>query len=180
MLDLLLLPLIVYAACGLALSLIVHLVTLFDVKPGPEELLLVLSLAAYIGALLLWIPVGLIMIRMTGIMGAWRLGSDLSVWHAAVAQSPRWMRYMTYALFGYAIITLAILVLAPAWDGNAPRIFSQGVSGHWMLLYSAGLAILTTAYRRGLRNLRPKCVNGHPAHLGDSSCSTCGAPIEGH
>jgi hypothetical protein len=180
MIDLLLLPWIVYAACGLVHSLIVHLVTLVGMKPAPEALFL----ALHIGIYPLWIPVVLVMIGMTGTAGAWRLATGLSVWNAALAPCPWWMRYMTQGLFIYGIINLAIFVMhMPRWDepaGHVPRLFWQGFSGHWMLHYSGGLAILTAAYRRGLRNLRPKCQSGHAARLGDSSCSTCGAPIDAH
>jgi hypothetical protein len=53
----------------------------------------------------------------------------------------------------------------------------HGFSGHWMAFYSAGLAVLTSAYRRGLSNLQRRCPSGHVVGWGDRFCPTCGASI---
>ena len=92
------------------------------------------------------------------------------------------MRYMTLGFFIYAIVNFAIFVLflAPTGrqvGGEPPGAVWRGFSGHRMVFYSAGLAILTGAYRKGLSNLEPKCPNGHNIGYGDRFCPTCGTPI---
>ena len=88
---------------------------------------------------------------------------------------------MTYGFFIYAIMNFAIfLMIAPTGkqtSGDPPSSVWRGFSGHWMVFYSAGLAILTTAYQRGMSNLEQKCPNGHSVGFGDRFCSTCGVQI---
>jgi hypothetical protein len=92
------------------------------------------------------------------------------------------MQYMTYGFFIYAIVNFVIFIfLAPSGkstSGAPPAVVWHGFSGHWMLFYSAGLAIITTAYRRGIANLSPQCANGHSISLGDKFCPVCGVPID--
>ena len=93
------------------------------------------------------------------------------------------MRYMTYGFLIYAIVNFAIFILflAPTGkhvSGDPPSAVWRGFSGHWMVFYSAGLAILTSAYRKGLsQTSEPKCPNGHSIGFGDKFCATCGTPI---
>lgn len=89
---------------------------------------------------------------------------------------------MTTGFFIYAIVnfTLFAIFSAPAGkqiSGDPPSAVWRGFSGHWMVFYSAGLAILTSAYRKGISNLEPKCPNGHSIGIGDKFCPTCGTPI---
>jgi len=178
MLDLLLLPLILYAACGLALSLIVHLVTFFGVKPGPDALFV----ALHVGIFPLWLPVAFISMRMAG---GWTRGWGWSVgwsaWKAILAECPPWMRNMTYGFLAYAVLNFVLfIIVTPSGKhppGGTPSVVWHGFSGHWMAFYSAGLAILTAARWRGLRNLQPRCPNGHTVTLGDRFCATCGVAI---
>jgi hypothetical protein len=91
------------------------------------------------------------------------------------------MKYMTYGFFLYAFVNFAIAVIRGVTKHQAsveptPDVW-QSFSGHWMFFYSAGLAILMTAYRRGLTNLSPKCRNGHVVDSEASVCPTCGAKI---
>jgi hypothetical protein len=63
---------------------------------------------------------------------------------------------MTYGFLIYAFANFALtLVLTsnavPVTNGHRgwpPGIMAHLYSGHWMLFYSAGLAILTSAWRR--------------------------------
>jgi hypothetical protein len=91
------------------------------------------------------------------------------------------MKYMTHGFFIYAIANFIIfMIIAPSEKqvGHVPPSAAwRGFSGHWMLFYSAGLAILSTAHRKGVSNLEPKCPNGHGVGFGDQFCSTCGAPL---
>ena len=174
----LLLPLMIYAACGLVLSLAVHLLTFAGIQPGGDAMFF----ALHIGIFPLWLPVVLIMSRMTGTTRGWSWDGGWSSWNRVLAGCPTWMRYMTYGFFGYAALNFAIfIVMAPTGKhpggGSPPSIVWHGFSGHWMAFYSAGLAVLTAAYRRGLGNLQTRCPNGHPVGVDDRFCPLCGTAI---
>ncbi len=175
MTQMLLLPLMIYAACGLALSLAVHVLSFFGIAPGGETLFT----ALHIGIFPLWVPAVLIMRQMSG--GGIRRND---FWKAALSGCPPWMRYMTYGFLAYAIINFVIFTFLvpshplPKQSGaELPPQVLHGFSGHWMAFYSAGLAIVTTAYRRGLSNLQRRCPFGHDVGWGDRFCPTCGASI---
>jgi len=125
----------------------------------------------------LWLPVVLISQKMFG--SAPRMGH----WKMALSGCPPWMKYMTYGFFSYAFVNFAIFFLLTATHpqakgGAEPAVeVLRGFSGHWMAFYSAGLAILTTAYRRGLSNLQRKCPFGHEIGWSDRFCPTCGSSI---
>src|SRR5262249_47960126 len=127
----------------------------------------------------LWLPVVLIARKMSG-DGIRRK----DFWKVAMSGCPPWMRYMTYGFFIYAVINFAIFVVLsmvhplPKQSGaELPPQVLHGFSGHWMAFYSAGLAIVTTAYRRGLSNLQRQCPFGHSVAWSDRFCPTCGASI---
>jgi hypothetical protein len=170
----LLLPLMLYAACGLALSLLVHVLSFFGIQFGGNTLFFGL----HIGIFPLWIPVVLIAQKM---MGAGTSRKDF--WKIALSGCPPWMKYMTYGFFIYAFVNFAIFMLIvsahppPKGATQPPAEVLHGFSGHWMAFYSAGLAILTTAYRRGLSNLQRKCPFGHEIGWNDKFCPTCGAAV---
>jgi hypothetical protein len=170
--DALLIPLMVYAACGLVLSLAVHILSFFGVTLGSTTLFT----ALHVGIFPLWIPVVLIGRKMAG--GGMRRGD---FWKAALSGCPPWMKYMTYGFFAYAVANFALFMFyAPSGQhagANVPADVAHGFSGHWMAFYSAGLAIVTTAYRRGLSNLQRTCPFGHEVSWTDRFCPTCGASV---
>jgi hypothetical protein len=170
--DVLLILLIVYAACGLVLSLTVHILSFFGIALGGTTLFV----ALHIGIFPLWIPVVFIGQKVAG--GGMRRGD---FWKAALSGCPPWMKYMTYGFFAYAVANFVVFMFyAPVGQKTGANVLAtvvHGFSGHWMAFYSAGLAILTTAYRRGLSNLARKCPFGHDVSWGDRFCPTCGAAI---
>lgn len=173
MTQLLLPPLMAYAACGLVLSLAAHLLSMFGVQFGTP-----FFTALHVGIFPLWIPVVFLSMKMTA--GANRR----DFWNIALSGCPPWMRYMTRGFFIYAVVNFAIffvlsIVHQPATQGGGapPAEVLHGFSGHWMAFYSAGLAILTTAYRRGLSNLTRHCPFGHDVGWSDKFCPSCGASI---
>jgi hypothetical protein len=164
----------VYAACGLVLSLAVHLLSFFGLQLGGTTLFG----ALHIGIFPLWFAVVLISKKLTG--GARRR----DYWKAALSGCPAWMRYATYGFFIYALVNFILFAaVAPTGrqigGGAPPSSVWHGFSGHWMAFYAAGLAVLTAAYRRGLSNLEQKCPNGHVIGFADKFCATCGVSIDG-
>lgn len=174
MTQILLPPLMLYAACGLVLSLVVHILSFFGIQFGGNTLFFGL----HVGIFPLWIPVVLVSRKMMG--GAPRK----DFWKAALSGCPPWMKYMTYGFFIYAFVNFAIFIVLlqmhppPRGTTEPPAAVLHGFSGHWMAFYSAGLAILTTAYRRGLSNLQRKCRFGHEIGWSDRFCPTCGAAVD--
>ncbi|WP_197086770.1 hypothetical protein [Bradyrhizobium sp. LTSPM299] len=167
-------PLIVYATCGLALSLVAHILSMFGVELGMP-----VFVALHVGIFPLWIPVVLLSMRMTG--GG---TNRKDFWKVALSGCPAWMKYMTYGFFIYAAVNFAIFFVLvslhppPKQVGGAPpSVVLHGFSGHWMAFYSAGLAILVTAYRRGLSNLQRRCPFGHNVGWSDRFCPACGSSL---
>jgi hypothetical protein len=134
MTQILLSPLMLYAACGLALSLVVHILSFFGIQFGGNTLFFGL----HVGIFPLWIPVVFIAQKMTG--GAQRR----DFWKVALSGCPPRMKYMTYGFFIYAFVNFAIFIIVvsmhpPAKGGTAlPPEVLHGFSGHWMAFYSAG------------------------------------------
>ena len=91
---------------------------------------------------------------------------------------------MTYGFFIYAFVNFAIFFVLvsmhpPAKSGGGPPAeVLHGFSGHWMAFYSAGLAILTTAYREGFSNLQRRCPFSHEIGWNDKFCPTCGSAAD--
>ena len=177
MTQILLPPLMLYAACGLVLSLVVHILSFFGIQFGGKDLFFGL----HIGVFPLWIPVVLIAQKMSGNSSRWEF------WTRALSGCPTWMKYMTYCFFIYAFINFAIFLLLTVAHPHAKGELEpsaevlHGFSGHWMAFYSAGLAVLTSAYYRGLSNLQPRCRYGHEIGSNDQFCPKCGTAIDlGH
>lgn len=180
MVQVLLLLLIVYAACGLALSLAIHLAALAGFQPPGGNSLFV---ALHVGIFPLWIPVVLIGMKMTKgtrLSATWGW-SGWNLWNSMFSACPPWMKYMVYGFFIYAVLNFVLFVASVPTGkfvgSNVPSAAWRGFSGHWMVFYSAGLAILTSAHRKGISNLEPRCSNGHSIGFGDKFCPTCGTPI---
>jgi hypothetical protein len=167
-----------YAAVGLVSSLTAHLLALAGYQPGGNALFF----ALHVGIFPLWLPVMFIAMKMMRGMRPTGWASGHQFWKATMSGCPPWMKYMTYGFLFYAIANFAVFIMFPMptgkpVSGEPPASVWRGFSGHWMVFYSAGLAILTSAYRRGFDNLEPKCPNGHSVGYGDKFCPTCGVPI---
>jgi hypothetical protein len=139
--QILLLSLMAYAGTGLVLSLAAHLLAYTGQQPGGNALFF----ALHVGIFPLWIPVVLIAQKIT------RGAPRKDFWRIAASGCPAWMKQMTYIFFGYAIVNFLLFILsAPSSSrgaGPPPPAVWRGFSGHWMAFYSAGLAIVTTAYK---------------------------------
>ena len=90
--QVLLLPLMVYAACGLVLSLAAHLSALVGLQPGGTALFVGL----HVGIFPLWIPVVFIAMKLTGGMRP-TMTSKADYWNAMFSGCPAWMRGTGFA-----------------------------------------------------------------------------------
>jgi hypothetical protein len=172
MIKILLLPFIFYATCGLMLSAAVHVISLLGLQPIGKKWFM----ALHIGIFPLWLPVVIMSQRIA------KGTSKRDFWKVALSGCPVWMRYATYGLFVYALVNFAIFFLRlPGKNSRGQEPSNpvlQGFSGHWMAFYSAGLAVLVSAYRYTAAVPR-HCVNGHLIKGEPQHCSTCGVRIEG-
>ena len=150
--QILLLPLIGYAACGLALSLAAHLVSLAGFQP-PGGNALFTSLHCGIFPLVL----ALILISKM-VPGAIDVKTDN--WRLPfVPGCPTWISYTTRGLYIFALMNFAFLFLANLLSSGAPALSMshslgagdpsiaswRGFSSIWMVFYSFGLASLAAA-----------------------------------
>lgn len=167
-------PLMAVAACGLALSLAVHVMALAgDPIPGNH---LVWGLHA--GIFLVWIPTLLASIRTM------RCTNRREFWKVMLAGCPPWMRRAVFVLFGYAIVNfLLFLAAAPSLqnqqEGDLPPAVLRGFSGHWMIFYAAAFAVLYSWIRAPQLYRERKCPNGHVVPATARFCPECGQELSG-
>lgn len=144
MTDGVLLPAMVYAAVGLGLSVVVHALSFAGVEIGGTTLFWVM----HAGIFPLWAPVALAGGKMR------RRAPDKDHWESTMSGCPAWMRYMAQGFFVYggvvcvsAALCMAIL---PPDAQNGILLGRCAFSAVWMIFYSVGLAIVTSAFLQGL------------------------------
>ncbi|MCW0460360.1 hypothetical protein NB717_001428 [Xanthomonas sacchari] len=166
----LLLPLLVLAALGFVLSLIVHVMALDGyVPPGGEAVF-----AMHFGVFIVWLPTVLLFLRLNHTL------KSRHSWKRSLAGSPRWMRYATYGLFAYAIVNFLIVAHLTGDQPKAPGVtptLLRGFSGHWMFFYGMAFSMLYSVYRKPWLLSVAKCPSGHHVDHADRFCSSCGAAL---
>jgi hypothetical protein len=155
------------SAIGLVVSLWVHLGAVMGRRVAPEAFFLLLG----VGIFIVWLPTVLVAHRLVGST------NRKDFWKVFLKDSPDWMRYMVYGLFGYAMVNfLLFMTKAPSGgSGNLPAVVWRGISGHWMAFYSAALAILYSEAR--MEDRSPRCANGHAVSSNATYCTRCGQPV---
>jgi hypothetical protein len=153
------------SAAGLILSLWVHIGALHGRAPGEYYW------ALHMGIFVVWFPAVFVAKE--------RVGSTnrKDFWKVALKGSPDWVRYMVYGFLAYAAVNFALFVVRgePGGSGaNTPALTWRGFSGHWMLFYSAALAILYSAAQANA--LTRRCSNGHAIGANANFCARCGQP----
>jgi hypothetical protein len=165
------LPFFCLAVIGLILSTIAHSAALFELPQPLGEWTWLL----HVGIFVVWIPAILTGSRRASNRGA---GGDIELFRTC----PKWMESLVTWCFVYAIINfITFIPNAPpkgqANGPNAPPIVFRGFSGHWMLFYSAAMAMLYSAMVRRRRTWYPLCPNGHAAPRGAPYCPVCGEHV---
>jgi hypothetical protein len=172
--QILALPLIAWALCGLILSAAVNLLALTGLQPNGVVLLFGLAF----GIFPLWFVVVAITRKLTrGVVQSKKDGLK-----TMLSGCPAWMIYVTKVLEAYTWVSflaaLAAFALSPPGrnTGTAPRVLWVLFSSGYMLFYFVGLSTVITAYRRGV-DIDRRCPNGHIVGVDDRFCATCGAAL---
>jgi hypothetical protein len=143
------------SAVGLVLSLWIHIGSVMGRRVAPAQYFWIL----HVGIFVVWFPALLLARRRVGNV------NRKDFWKVVLKNSPEWMRYMVYGFGGYALLNCALFLASGGTSGpgntglNPSANVWRGFSGHWMVFYSAALAILYSAVNEGSGALR--CVNGH-------------------
>ena len=162
----------VLAMTGLLLSLAVHIASILGLPiPGGK---LVWSL--HIGIFVVWLPAVLVGSRIN------RGKRRNELWKSVLAGFPNWMRYAGYALFGYALANFiwcyAVMQSGTPSEANPPLAEIRLFSGHWLVFYAAGFAILLSAYRNPRLLKKHRCLKGHDVSSIDAFCPKCGSKVQ--
>jgi hypothetical protein len=161
-----LLPFVLLALSGLVLSIVVHGLTLFGVRmPG--------------GGIVWWLHIGIFVIWVPAVLlSQKRHGKD------ALDRTPPWMKRALGLLFAYAIGNFIYFIATAPRKGSpeprqdpAPPQVVRGFSGHWMIFYGAGFAMLWSAWKERREATLRRCSSGHAVPPLVTHCPTCGAVV---
>jgi hypothetical protein len=172
--KILLRPFMYLAALGLALSVMVHVLSLL----GISFLLGDFSWVLHVGIFIVWLPAVLV---------ANRVGKDFrqkDFWKAALRACPKWMKNLAYFFFGYAILNFALFFISDVPGGglgsagnSSPANIFRGFSGHWMAFYAVAMAILYSAIHVAEHDQVRRCAKGHPVSPSAMFCEECGSRV---
>jgi len=137
-----------FSIVGLICSVIVHILGLFGRRPPFGYFAFFLQFGAVVSG----IGAALAVIMLLGSRGE-------DFWRAAFRNCPKWIKWITYLLIGYAIFNFIVFLNRFGHrEGLQPdqivAIVFRGVSGEWMAFYSAALLIFFSAIR-GLKEGSP-------------------------
>jgi hypothetical protein len=130
---------VICSAAGLVVSFCVHVAALRGERVVPEAFFFGLHL----GALVIWVPAVIVSREMTK-----GLERKQDYWKVALKYAPDWMRYMVYGFGAYAMVNFILFMMSSPpshMGGDPPASVWRGFSGHWMVFYSAAMAILYSA-----------------------------------
>lgn len=160
----------ILAAVGLVLSAASHIAGLF----GSQGPLGDSASHLHVGVFVVWLPAVLASNRLV------KNYPQKEFWKAALRGCPVWMKYLTYGLFGYAMLNFALFIFgAPKQGGGGPMPpqVVRGFSGHWMAFYSIAMAILYSAAKLWDAGWEWHCPNGHKVQPLAKFCDECGQPV---
>jgi len=156
-------PFAMLALAGLVASMVVHACSLLGL-PSPFG---AASWGLHIGIFVIWLPAVLMSQKLT------RGARQADFWKAALRGCPPWMRTAFYVIFAYGIINFILgIALGPDSEADQFRLFS----GHWMIFYFAGFAMLWSAAQLSTAPT-PTCPRGHECSPFARFCEECGEPL---
>lgn len=131
-----------YAACGLALSIVVNAVSFTSVQLGENPLFPVLTWGTFPAFL------SVILIDMSERerrkmrSGA---GEEIDPWELIFRGCPLLIKYIFWGCFAYA---WAIGIVLAILQTHEPNVIWRGASAFWMAFYALGFASILGAYLR--------------------------------
>jgi len=161
-------PFLLLASIGFAVVFAIHVATLFGNTFLFEHLLGFLGPGIFV----VWLPTGIIGIRMT------RDFKQKDFWRAALRGCPEWMRKAQWVLLGYAWVGFFAL---PFLYGGGTELLAnkaRSMSAVVLILYSLASTVLFSATRIEKFDLSRRCLNGHPLPPLAKFCEECGAPVQ--
>lgn len=162
----LLYPFAALAALGLGLSLAVHIAAIMGWKVPQESIIL------FPGIFVVWFPAVLTASFIT------RGTPRKDAWKTILRGAPRWMHFMLYGSFLYAIFNLVFfVVVVRGGQDSSDNAIVRTFSGHILPFYAAALAILVSAIRIQKQGPRRRCPNGHAVPFPAIYCERCGQPV---
>ena len=154
------------AGIGLLASLWVHIGALMG-RSVPSAFWVL-----HVGIFVVWFPAVFVAQRMV------RNTNRKDFWKVVLKGAPDWVRYMMYVLFAYEFV-IFIIFMGQSSSGGRHTMTSatdwRGVSGLWMVFYSAAFAILYSAAKT--TESSPRCANRHLASPNAIYCTSCGQPV---
>lgn len=147
---------------------------------------LITHLAGYVGidrpfGINPWpLHVGVFIVLIPTVIAARHLTKDFlrkDMWKAALRGCPNWMRYLLFAIFGYAILSFFGFIFFSFDSGDNEASTIRGFSGHWLIFYFAAYAILHSYSNVSKNDTIRRCQNMHPAEPAEKYCSECGAHV---
>ena len=173
--EFILTPFMYLAGFGLVLSLFVHISALLGLPSPFGEI----AWGLHFGIFVVWIPVVIVMNSLT------KDFKNRDLWKAALRACPKWMKYLTYFFFGYAILNFILFAIIDIGGGRGggvgtPSNVYRGFSGHWMAFYCAAMAILYSAIHMKEHDEARRCPNRYPVSPSAKFCEECGSKIIEH
>lgn len=156
-------PFALLALAGLIASVVVHGCSLFGIPQPLGEA----AWGLHVGIFVIWVPAILVAQKLT------HGSKQAEFWKAALRGCPRWMRTSLYVLFAYVFVNFFLsIALGPGSEADQFRLFS----GHWMVFYFAGFAMLWSAEQLGA-DVVSRCPQGHECSPFAKFCEVCGAQL---
>lgn len=125
--------LIIISAIGFGISLVVHLLAVFDLYLVPNTVIMVLTA----GILIVWLQ------SSKNLKAMHKSHPDQHPWKTVFNLCPEWAKYLLYFFIIYAIINFALTMSFGRSDSYANFDISQnklrGLSGFWLAFYSLGM-----------------------------------------
>jgi hypothetical protein len=139
--GLLLLLMMLSAACGLLLSFAAQVVSFTSVQLGDFGLFPALWWGIFpTFAAVIFIGILEKKRKMPG-----RSDDEIDHWELVLAGCPRFMKWMFWACFAYAWVIGMVLAVLNTHD---PSTIWRGSSAFWMMFYAMGLAVFAAAWLR--------------------------------
>jgi len=123
---------------------------------------------------------GIFIVWLPTILAAQKLSKGFpqsEMWKASLRGCPNWMRYVLYALFGYAFLSFFAFFLSIGGSIETEAGTIRGFSGHWLIFYFAAFAVLHSYTKVAENDTVRRCKNLHVVEPSSEYCPQCGDKV---